>query len=93
MAILIITRVQRLFTCFLFKFSADLKKKRSLCQIGLFFCKFSLGPKRTKATILKLLQGKGQFWGGMLAGLGGAKFLFGGTALLCPPLVVALHAC
>ena len=48
------------------------KKKRSSRQIGLLFCEFSVGPKKTKATVLKLPQGKGQFGGG-------------GTASFCPP--------
>ena len=39
-----------------FKFSADLKKKRLSPQIGLLFCEFSVGPKKTTATVLKLAR-------------------------------------
>ena len=61
------------------------KKKRSSRQIGLLFCEFSVGPKKTKATVLKLTQGKGSLGGW------GRNFCSGKRCpFLPPPLVAAL---
>ena len=67
------------------------QKKKSLPQIGLLFREFFVGPKKTKATVLKLLQEKGSLerHAGMFEG---QNFCLEGVLLppLLPPLVAAL---
>ena len=65
-------------------------KKRSLRQIGLLFCEFSVGPKKTIATILKLPQGKGSFGGGACWQVWGDEIFVWGGAAHFSPLVAAL---
>ena len=55
------------------------KKKKVIAPNWSTFLRFSVGPKKTKATILKLPQRKGQFGENVLAGLGGGEISIWGV--------------
>ena len=63
------------------------KKKRSSRQISILFCEFSVGPKKTKVTVLKLPQGNPGLFGGRAGKFGGTPSPFPQVAALSEGVV------
>ena len=81
-------RSSRQFGLLFFEFSVDLKKKRLSRQFGLLSSEFSVGFQK-KATILKLLQWKGEFGWACWAVWEGKIFVWGAP----PPFAPAPPSC